>query len=51
VDDRSSPYTNFALTMGRTDEGFRGRAGLLTVGGKRVTPIPQQAIWIGRQLV
>lgn len=34
VDDRSSLYTNYSLTPDRTDEGFRGRAGLLTAGGK-----------------
>ncbi len=34
VDDRSSLYTNYTLTPDRTDEGFRGRAGLLTAGGK-----------------
>jgi outer membrane protein OmpA-like peptidoglycan-associated protein len=34
VDDRSSLYTNYALTPDRTDDGFRGGAGLLTVGGK-----------------
>ncbi|MDD5391064.1 MAG: OmpA family protein [Gallionellaceae bacterium] len=34
VDDRSSLYTNYTLTPDRTDDGFRGRAGLLTTGGK-----------------
>jgi outer membrane protein OmpA-like peptidoglycan-associated protein len=34
VDDRSSVYTNYSLTPDRTDDGFRGRAGLLTTGGK-----------------
>lgn len=34
VDDRSSLYTNYTLTPDRTDDGFRGRAGLFTVGGK-----------------
>jgi outer membrane protein OmpA-like peptidoglycan-associated protein len=34
MDDRSSLYTNYTLTPDRTDEGFRGRAGLLTAGGK-----------------
>lgn len=34
VDDRSSLYTNYTLTPDRSDDGFRGRAGLLTAGGK-----------------
>ncbi len=34
VDDRSSLYSNYTLTPDRSDEGFRGRAGLLTAGGK-----------------
>jgi len=34
VDDRSSLYSSYTLTPDRSDEGFRGRAGLLTAGGK-----------------
>ncbi len=34
VDDRSSLYTNYTLSPDRTDDGFSGRAGLLTAGGK-----------------
>lgn len=34
VDDRSSLYSNYTLTTNRTDDGFRGRAGVLTTGGK-----------------
>lgn len=34
VDDRSSLYTNYNLTPDRTDDGYRGRAGLFTLGGK-----------------
>jgi outer membrane protein OmpA-like peptidoglycan-associated protein len=34
VDDRSSLYVNYNLTPDRTDDGFRGRAGQLTAGGK-----------------
>jgi hypothetical protein len=34
IDDRSSLYTNYTLTPDRTDDGFRGRAGQFTAGGK-----------------
>lgn len=34
LDDRSSLYLNYNLSPDRTDEGFRGRAGLFTLGGK-----------------
>ena len=34
VDDRSSLYSSYTLTPDRTDDGYRGRAGLFTAGGK-----------------
>ena len=34
VDDRTSFYSSYTLTPDRTDDGYRGRAGLFTAGGK-----------------
>ena len=34
LDDRSSLYSSYTLTPDRTDDGYRGRAGLFTAGGK-----------------
>jgi outer membrane protein OmpA-like peptidoglycan-associated protein len=34
VDDRTSLYTHYALTTDRTDDGYRGRSGMFTTGGR-----------------
>ncbi|MEW6677641.1 MAG: OmpA family protein [Pseudomonadota bacterium] len=34
VDDRTSLYSSYTLTTDRTDDGYRGRAGLFTAGGR-----------------
>lgn len=34
VDDRTSLYSSYTLSTDRTDDGYRGRAGLFTAGGR-----------------